>query len=164
MGENLCACWASQYGIMAKIARSFHTYGPGLKLDDGRVFADFIADILAARDIRMKSDGTAMRAYCYLADAIRGLFTILLSGEAGEAYNVGNNGAYLSVLNLAEILVGLFPEKKLKVIRTQGLKADGYIKSTIIGSCPNISKLSKLGWTPRHTIESGFRRTIASFY
>jgi UDP-glucuronate decarboxylase len=163
MGENMCASWAAQHGVPAKIARPFHTYGPGMLLDDGRVFSDFVADIVHGRDIQMKSDGSAMRAYCYLADAVRGFFTVLLAGKAGEAYNVGNELAHVTVLELAEILVGLYPEKNLKVVRAPATQSPGYLKSPLVDNCPDTSKLSALGWTPSHSIASGFRRTIESF-
>jgi nucleoside-diphosphate-sugar epimerase len=86
--ETLCACWHAQFNVPAKIVRLSHTYGPGMRLDDGRVFADFVADIVAGRDIVLKSDGSALRPFCYLADATVAFFTVLLSGKSGEAYNV----------------------------------------------------------------------------
>ena len=58
-------------------------------LDDGRVFADFVADIVAGRDIILTSDGSARRPFCYLSDATIAYFTVLLRGADGEAYNVG---------------------------------------------------------------------------
>lgn len=163
MGENMCVSWAAQYGIAAKVVRPFHTYGPGMSLDDGRVFSDFVADIVTGRDIQMKSDGTALRAYCYLADATRGFFTVLLAGAIGKAYNVGNDHAHISVIELAEALVRLYPEKGLKVVRAAETQATGYLKSPIVSNCPDTSRLSALGWKPYHSIESGFRRTIRSF-
>ena len=69
MGETICVSWLKQYDIPVKIVRPFHTYGPGMTLDDGRVYADFIADIVNSRNIIMKSDGLAMRSFCYLSDA-----------------------------------------------------------------------------------------------
>ncbi len=161
--ENLCVSWSSQYGLPTKITRPFHTYGPGMLLDDGRVFSDFVADILEGRDIQMKSDGSAIRPYCYLADAVRGFFTVLLHGNSGEAYNIGNPLAEVSVLQLAEILVGLFPERGLKVVRASEVRTTGYIQSPIQRNCPDISKAKEIGWEPFHSIESGFRRTIRSF-
>ncbi len=81
MGETMCVSWCHQYNIPIKIVRPFHTYGPGMRLDDGRVFADFVADIVNFRDIIMKSDGSAQRAFCYLADATVAFFTVLLKGN-----------------------------------------------------------------------------------
>ena len=162
-GETMCVSWAHQYHVPAKILRPFHTYGPGMKLDDGRVFADFVADIINHRDIVMKSDGTAVRAFCYLADAVVGFFTVLLKGEVGQAYNVGNHRAEVSIRDLAHILVDLFPEKRLRVIEHSEAKAPGYLRSPVVRTCPDISKARRLGWEPTTTLEDGFRRTIWSF-
>ena len=116
MGETLCVAYHAQYGVPAKIVRPFHTYGPGMDLSDGRVFADFVADLVARRDLVMKSDGRAQRAFCYLADATVGFFTVLLRGEAGAAYNVGNPDAEVSILELARTLANLFPERGVRVV------------------------------------------------
>ena len=61
MGENICISWEHQYGIPVKIVRPFHIYGPGMSLDDGRVYADFVSNIVNNNDIIMKSDGKAIR-------------------------------------------------------------------------------------------------------
>ena len=163
LGETMCVSWFHQYGVPAKIVRPFHTYGPGMRLDDGRVFADFVADILNGRDIVMKSDGSARRAFCYLADAVLGFFTVLLRGQDGQAYNIGNDRAEVSVLELAQRLVALFPEKGLKVVQKEGTVVSGYVGSRISRSCPDISKARSLGWEPQTSIEVGFTRTIRSF-
>ncbi len=162
MGETMCVCWHHQYGVPACIARPFHTYGPAMSLTDGRVFADFVADIVAGRDIVMKSDGRATRAFCYLADATAGFFTVLLKGESGQAYNVGNDRGEVSILDLAHRLTALFPEKGLKVVQ-QPVPASGYMQSKISRGCPEISRARALGWEPHTTIEDGFRRTVLSF-
>ena len=162
MGETLCVCWHAQYGVPATVARPFHTYGPGMSLTDGRVFADFVADVVAGRDIVMKSDGRATRAFCYLSDATAGFFTVLLKGESGQAYNVGNDKGEVSIVDLAQRLVDLFPEKSLKVVR-QPVPTEGYLQSPISRGCPEISKIKTLGWQPETTIEDGFRRTVLSF-
>jgi len=163
LGETMCICWTHQYQVPTKIVRPFHTYGPGMRLDDGRVFADFVADILNERDIVMKSDGTTVRAFCYLSDAVRGFFTVLLKGRVGHAYNIGNDRGEVSVQELARILVGLFPEKQLKVITCVSAQAPGYLKSAIMRTCPDISKARQLGWDPIISVADGFRRTIGSF-
>lgn len=163
MGETMCACWHQQYGVPAKIVRPFHTYGPGMQLDDGRVYADFIANILHGKDLVMKSDGSARRAFCYLADATLGFFTVMLNGKSGEAYNIGNDDAETSILDLAERLVKLFPEKGLKVIRQERADGNEYLQSNISRTCPSTVKARALGWEPVTGIEEGFLRTIRSF-
>ncbi|MBA7480351.1 GDP-L-fucose synthase [subsurface metagenome] len=163
MGETICVSWFHQHGIKAKIVRPFHTYGPGMRLDDGRVFADFVADIVYNRDIVMKSDGSASRAFCYVADAVAGFFTVLLRGECGQAYNVGNDRCEVTILELANTLAGLFPEKGLKVVKQKLPAAPGYLKSKVSRICPDISRIRALGWEPVTGIQKGFIRTIRSF-
>ena len=161
-GETLCACWHAQFGIPAKIVRLSHTYGPRMDLDDGRVFADFVADVVAGRDIVMKSDGSARRPFCYLADAIEGIFTILLRGKNGEAYNVGADSE-TSILELAELLCQLFPERNCRVVRQERSPDDPYLVSSVSGGHFDISKMRSLGWAPTTEIGKGFLRTVKSY-
>jgi len=161
-GETLCACWHAQFGVPAKIVRLSHTYGPGMALDDGRVFADFVADIVAGRDIVMKSDGSARRPFCYLADATVAFFTVLLLGMSGQAYNVGSDHE-CSILELAEMLCRLFPERGCRVIRQQRRPDDSYLVSPVSAGHFELSKVKSLGWEPTTGIEEGFRRTIKSY-
>jgi UDP-glucuronate decarboxylase len=163
MGETMCVSWFHQYGVPTKIVRPFHTYGPGMSLDDGRVYADFIADILNNRDIVMKSDGSAIRAFCYLADAVQGFLTVLLKGDKGQAYNIGNDHCETSIFDLACKLTSLFPEKKLRVVKKDVVQSTEYLRSSILRNCPDISKVRMLGWQPTTSIDEGFRRTIRSF-
>jgi nucleoside-diphosphate-sugar epimerase len=162
MGETICVSYFAQYGIKAKIVRPFHTYGPGMALDDGRVYADFVANIIKDQNIILNSEEKEKRAFCYLTDATIGFLTVLVNGENGEAYNVGNPQEEYSILELANILVNLYPEKKIEVILNKTINAD-YLKSTITRNSPNIDKLKKLNWNPTVTIEKGFKRTVSSF-
>lgn len=161
-GETLCACWHSQFGIPAKVVRISHTYGPGMDLNDGRVFADFVADVVAGRNIVMKSDGSARRPFCYLADTVEGIFTVLLKGKNGEAYNVGADSE-TSILELAEVLCKLFPERNCRVVRQERRPDDPYLASPISGGHLDISKVRSLGWSPKTGISEGFWRTVKSY-
>ena len=164
MGETICVSWMHQYGIPVVMVRPFHTYGPGMDLSDGRVYADFIADMVAGKDINMKSDGSAVRAFCYISDAVYGFFLVLLKGEAGSAYNVGSDKNICSILQLAEKLVGLFPESNLRVVRMPTENKAGYINTLVSKTAPDISRLRSLGWNFNETsIEKGFLRTINSY-
>ena len=131
MGETICVSWFHQFGVPAKIIRPFHTYGPGMALDDGRVYADFVADVVNNRDITLKSEGSARRSFCYLSDATIAFFLILLNGINGEAYNVGNPNCEVSILELSSLLVNLFPQKGLSVIFKE-IKNSNYIKSNVL--------------------------------
>lgn len=161
-GESLCMGWHAQFGVPTKIVRISHTYGPGMALDDGRVFADFVADIVAHRDIVLKSDGSARRPFCYLADATIAYFTVLLEGKSGEAYNVGAE-TETSIVELAEILCRLFPERNCKVIRQERTAGDRYVASPVTGGHFDISKIRAIGWEPMTGVEEGFRRTVLSY-
>ena len=163
MGENMCVSWHAQYQVPIKIVRPFHTYGPGMRLDDGRVYADFVRDIIENRPIVVRSEGTASRAFCYLADATAGFFTVLLKGENGVPYNVGNSQAEISVMDLANLLVGLFPKKRLKVIKEAIQATNEYLQSPISRNCPDISRINSLGWVPITSLADGFKRTIESY-
>ena len=111
----------------------------------------------------MKSDGTARRAYCYLADAVLGIFTVMLQGKNGEVYNVGNNEAEMSVAELAERLVALFPDKKLKLVRKERAADGEYIPSPLSRNSPATQKIKILGWKPITGIDKGFLRTLRSY-
>lgn len=162
LGETMCVAWFYQHKVPCKIVRPFHTYGPGINLKDGRVFADFVSNIVNNQDIILNSDGSDIRAFCYLADAVTGFFTVLLNGKNGEAYNIGNPSGAISILELSKLLVELFPEKALSVIENEQMENGEYLKSTIKRNSPDISKVKVLGWNPKYSIEEGFYRTVKS--
>jgi UDP-glucuronate decarboxylase len=164
MGENICVSYHAQYGVRAKIVRPFHTYGPGMALDDGRVFADFVANAVNRENIVLKSDGSARRAFCYLTDATIGFFTILLKGENGQAYNIGNPYEEYSILDLANIIARLYADSNIKVLKKNIDKSDlAYVQSPVSRSSPNIDKAMGLGWNPVVTVQEGFKRTVDSY-
>jgi len=163
VAETMCSAWAKQYGLGVSIVRPFHTYGPGMYLNDGRVFADFVSNVLTNKDIVLKSDGSAKRSFCYIADATIGFLTALLRGGHLEAYNIGNPEAEVSILELAKILSGLFPERKIGIRFEVIEQGDQYLKSPVDRCFPSIEKIKKIGWFPTTDIESGFKRTINSF-
>lgn len=162
MGETMCVAWAHQYGVPARMVRPFHTYGPGMRLDDGRVFADFVRDILNGGPIVLRSDGTARRCFCYLADATEAFFRVLLQGETGQAYNVANSDAECSIGELADRLAKEFAGDGIRVAREPRGEGE-YVPSPIALSQPDIGKVRKLGWEPSTGIDAGFRRTVESF-
>ncbi|MEX0325469.1 MAG: NAD-dependent epimerase/dehydratase family protein [Puniceicoccaceae bacterium] len=156
-GEDLCKEAFQKRGLPATMARVFHTYGPGMDLlHDGRVFADFVGNAVRGEDIVLKSDGSGRRAFCYIRDTLAALLLLLLKGEPGQAYNVGNPEAVLSVAELADLVIGLVPEHGLQrrmhpETASQSLSAEVF---------PQIEKLRKLGWQPRVDPQDGFSRTI----
>lgn len=163
MGETMCIAWAHQFGCHASIVRPFHTYGPGLNLDDGRVFADFVNNIVHREDIVLKSNGLAKRTFCYLTDATIGFLTVLLKGSSGAAYNIANPSTEVSMRDLAHQLADLYPSLSIGVKYKDLALESNYLKSPISQALPNISKVSALGWKPVVSLKEGFDRTIKSF-
>lgn len=165
MGETLCKCWYYQHQVPTVAVRPEHTYGPTMDLEnDQRVFSEFISAILNDRDIVMKSDGTPVRTFCYLADATDGFFRVLLEGNRGESYNVGNESGRMSIGDLADLLVSMFPEKKLKVVYEARESGKGYLENkNKIRPTLSTAKIEKLGYKCRFSVRDGFYRTIQSF-
>ena len=163
LGESLCVGWHQQYGLPTHIVRPFHTYGPGLLPNDGRIFADFAFDVIHGENLAMASDGSAVRTYCYASDAVAGFFTVMLTGEPATAYNVSNREAELSVLELAELLIGLYPERGLVVARQERSDSRAYLPSPYRRLIPDVTRLKDLGWAPRVDPIEGFRRMIDAY-
>jgi nucleoside-diphosphate-sugar epimerase len=163
MGENMCVSWHHQYGVPAKIVRPFHTYGPGMRLDDGRVYADFVADVVNGRDIVLKSDGLTRRSFCYLADATAGFWMVLLSGANAQAYNIGNPDGEISIRDLAHLVAGIYSDRHISVRLEQRKESESYLSSKISVTRPDITLAKELGWSPITSLENGFRKTIGSY-
>jgi nucleoside-diphosphate-sugar epimerase len=164
MGETTCRAYAHQYGLSATCARIFHTYGPQMALDDGRVFSDFVRDALNGQPISLASNGTARRCFCYLGDATAAFLQLLKGGRPGEAYNLANPDTETSIIDLAHLIGGLV-EPKLEVWSVNpGIAKPNYMASPVPRSLPSIAKLQALGWRPTTDLESGFRRTLLSYH
>lgn len=159
-GETMCVAWNKQFGLPTFIVRPFHTYGPGLVAEDGRVFADFAYNVLRNENIVMTSDGTARRAFCYASDAVAGFLAVLLHGEVATPYNVANSSAELSVMELAELMVALYPGLGLQVERRGPPLAEGYLPSAVNRVVPDTTRLQALGWQALVDPYQGFRRMI----
>lgn len=162
-GENACVCYNYQYKVPAKIVRIFHTFGPKVNLNDGRVFSDFCKNIVNDENIVLKSDGTAKRSFLYVADAVIAYFKILLDGEDAKAYNVGGDVEHeISIRDLSELLVGLYPEKNLRVIYDVDENDLTYAKMRTPQKqvLPKLDKIKSLGWNPTTSVKECFRRTI----
>jgi nucleoside-diphosphate-sugar epimerase len=161
--ETLCVNFAAQYGVPVRIARPFNNYGPGLKISDRRVLADFARDILAGRDVIMLSDGSPKRTFCYVADAVTGYYKVLVKGRNGEAYNVGVEVPEVSMAEVGERMAGLARDLfgySGRVVRGTSQDAD-YLVDNPNRRCPVISKARmELGYDPVVVLEEGLRRTL----
>ena len=165
LAEALLKSYSEQYGVNFNILRIAHTYGPGMEIrNDGRVMADFIGSIVDNKDILLNSDGTAIRAFCYVTDAVEGIMHVMMRGEANEAYNLANETEPYMIRDVAQMLVDLYPERGLKVAFANQDDADtkkGYLGYKIVKL--DTSKLESLGWEPQVTLKRGMKHTVDYF-
>lgn len=162
MAENLLMCYKDEYGIDFTVSRIAHSYGPGMNINnDGRIMADLINDVVNSRDIALKSDGSAVRAFIYVTDTVTGILEQLLNGQSGEAYNLSNETEEISIIDLSSLLLKLFPSRSKNVTHVNTNSASGYSKIKRIKL--DNSKLSALGWKPKVDLQTGLIRTVKSF-
>lgn len=160
--ETIFRSYFLQYGVNFNALRIAHSYGPGMNLhSDGRVMADLMGNVVDGKDIELKSTGEALRAFCYITDAVTGIFYAALKGEPGEAYNLANEKEEISIRDLAQMLVSLRKDKDLKVVFNIPDTNIGYCNYKRVGL--NTNKLEKLGWQPNVSLKEGCQRTIQSF-
>ena len=159
--ETLMRSFYVQYGVQTFLARIAHSYGPGMKIDnDGRIMSDLIGNVVRGEDIVLKSTGEALRAFCYVTDAITGIFYIVLKGEPGEAFNLSNENEEITIKDLAMKLASLSNDKS-RVVFEIPKESNGYCNYKRVGL--NTKKLEKLGWYPKTSLIKGLNRTVLSF-
>ena len=150
IAETLCCAYASEYGVPVKVARLVQTFGPGIAKTENRVFAQFARAVMEGRPIALKTDGSKAHCYCYTADAVTGLLTVLLRGNVGEAYNVSNEETFMSIREMAEMLT------KDVVVELDG--AGVYPPSARMKVVSD--KLRALGWRPTVGLREMYSRLM----
>lgn len=159
VGETLCYLYAQQHGVPAKIVRPFNNYGPGLRLADGRVLPDFCRDVLADRDIVLRSDGSPTRTFCYMSDALTGYLLVLLSRHHAEPFNIGSESPEISMREVAAMLLDVAGSQR-QVVHIASEEAD-YLTDNPNRRCPNLQKArTLLGYVPRVEMKYGLRRLL----
>lgn len=158
-GELLMKSYFKEYGMPCKSVRISHTYGPGIDLEDGHVYSDFVKALLLNQDIVLRGDGSDIRPFCYIADAIVAFIYILLYGEDGEAYNMANNHETYSIYDLATLLISHLSSEKNICVKRNIIRDIRKQEMTYV----NVEKLENLGWNPEIDVITGFNRTLQSF-
>lgn len=152
--ENLCASYYSQYGLETVIVRPCHTYGPCMTRSDNRANVQFIHNALDGNDIILKSAGAQMRSYNYVADCVSALFTVLINGCAGEAYNLANPEVRITVAQLAHVIADVAGKK---VIFEKPDEIDLANRTPIEKQVLSSKKIEALGWSGAYSIETGVK-------
>lgn len=161
--ETICMNYFWEKKVPIKIARLFHTFGPGLNLNDGRVFSDFIKFGLKRKDITILGDKDIKRPLLYIGDATIMLLKLLLSNQNGLIFNVANGKNVISVKNFAQIVCNYFNQKYDKKINVaiDNKKTLSYYKYAIKTIRPDIGKFKKIfSYEPKTTVEKAVKKTI----
>ena len=157
--ENMCISAKEEYKLNTKIARLAHTYGPFMSVDDGRVQADFLKNIINNENIIMKSDGSAIRTYTYVADAVNAMFKILLNSKS-IVYNISDEKSKVSIKELALLLVKLYKDKDIQLITSISESCQKGTSSFTLGILSSKKIREELNWKPFYSLEDGFKRTV----
>ena len=155
--ESLTMEFHRQYGVDARIARIFNTYGPRSRHDDGRVVPNFCFQALRGEPITIYGDGSQTRSFCYVSDLVSGILAMTdRDGLAGEIINLGNP-VEISIRRFAETVIALAGSNS--ELRFEPLPADDPTRRR-----PDIGKARRLlGWEPRVELRDGLLRTLSSF-
>ncbi len=161
-GETICYEYAKEYNMPIALARPFNNYGPGMKLEDKRVPADFAKAVINNQDIVILSDGKPTRTFCYISDAITGYLKILLYGKF-DVFNIGIEKPEISILELANI----YADKGKKLFNYAGKvlykksEEKNYLTDNPNRRCPIIDRAKeKLGYNPQIFVEEGVERFL----
>ena len=157
--ETLCASYFAEYGLDTVAARPSHVYGPCSHAKDNRASVQFFRDIRNGCDVVLKSPGTQLRSYTYVADCVSALLTILTTGVPGEAYNIANPAATATIADFARTAARIGGKKcRFACDSEKGLLEKTPVSYAVLNS----EKLQALGWRGRYSIERGIRHTLES--
>ncbi len=153
--EALTYAYKSQHNLKVRVARIFNTFGPNMKIDDGRVVSNFIVQALKGEDLTVYGSGRQTRSFCYIEDLIRGILA-LMESDYEEPLNLGNPQEF-EIIKLAQKIIELTnSSSKIKFLSLP--KDDPHRRR------PDISKAETiLGWHPEVSLEEGLIKTIAYF-
>jgi dTDP-glucose 4,6-dehydratase len=153
--EAITMAYHTYHGLETRIVRIFNTYGPRMRLDDGRVLPAFIGQALRGEDLTAFGDGTQTRAFCYVSDLVEGIYRLLMSDYAYPV-NVGNPGE-ITMNQFAEEIIALTGTKS-KIVYKPLPKDDPKQRQ------PDITKAKELlGWEPKVSRSEGLKLTLEYF-
>ena len=158
--ESLCKAYQVKYNVPVYIVRPFQIMGPGPELNDGRLHIDFISQIIEKGQIVLKSDGTVIRTFMYITDAIKAMLTVILNGTPGEAVNIVDETGEASVKELAEIMAGSVVDKNIDIVFDYGKRNTIEVTGALSVVTGDSTKLKKLGFNCQYTLKEGSSRMM----
>lgn len=156
-GEALCQAYLKEKAIDVVIPRFTRTFGPTMLMSDTKAVSQFILRAVKGEDIVLKSEGYQYYSYTYVADAVTGLFTVMLCGHCGEAYNIADSKSDILLKDLAKTASEISHTKVIFDL-PDALEKMGY--STATKARLDGTKLKRLGWNMKYDVHSGMERTI----
>lgn len=157
VAESLCQSYLSKYAMDIVVARLCRSYGPTMSIDDSKALAQFIRNAVKDEDIVLKSEGMQNYSYCYMADAVAGILTVLLKGERGEAYNVADPDSDVRLKDIAGVIAAQANREVIFQLPDQ-TESRGY--SVVANGLLDAEKLRGLGFRAHYNIEEGIARTV----
>lgn len=153
--EAITMAYHRYHGLETRIVRIFNTYGPRMRLNDGRALPAFVSQALNGQDITVFGDGSQTRSFCYVSDLIDGIFKLLMSDET-DPVNIGNP-AEITIKQFAEEVIKITGSKS-KIVYKELPEDDPKVRQ------PDITKAKTiLGWEPKVDRSEGLRITIDYF-
>ena len=154
--EALCFSYWNEYRQDIRIARLAQTFGAGISESENRVFAQFAKSILGHQDIVLRTSGESAHCYCYTTDAVAAMLYILLRGEAGTVYNVGNKETFCSIREMAQRICNAF--NPTIHVRTEVDSSAPYPPQSSLEL--DTTRLEQLGWKPYYNLEEMYDRLL----
>lgn len=156
-GEALCQAYIKQKNMNIVMPRLARVYGSTMLTSDTKALSQFIKKGIAKEDIVLKSEGTQLYSYNYVADAVSAILYCLLKGETGHVYNVADKESDIRLKDLAKIIADHAKTNVVFELPDETEKA-GYSKAT--KAVMDGEKLHRLGWQPMYDIVEGLKRTL----
>jgi len=155
--ENLTMIFFRKYGLDVRIARIFNTFGPRMRLNDGRAIPNFIVQSLTGKSITVYGDGKQTRSFCYISDMVDGLIKLMFKDNlSGEVVNLGNP-VEMTILDIAKLIKDITKSNSKIIFKT--LPKDDPTRRN-----PDITKAKKLiDWQPTVSFTIGLGKTIEWF-
>jgi dTDP-glucose 4,6-dehydratase len=153
--ESMTMAYHRYHGVETRIVRIFNTYGPRMRLEDGRALPAFMGQCLRGEDLTVFGEGTQTRSFCYVDDLVEGIFRLLSSGEVYPV-NLGNPDE-ITLLELAHRILGVTGSKSRIVYRPLP-EDDPKVRRPDIGKAKRL-----LGWEPRVSLDEGLQRVLPYF-
>ncbi|MHC5353295.1 UDP-glucuronic acid decarboxylase family protein [Myroides sp. LJL115] len=153
--ESITMAYHTFHGVEVRIARIFNTYGPRMRLNDGRVIPAFIGQALRGEDLTVFGEGLQTRSFCYVDDQVQGIYRLLLS-DYSLPVNIGNPEE-ISILDFAKEIIALTSSKQSIVFKDLPLNDP-------MQRCPDITRAQQiLGWEPKVDRKTGMQLTYEYF-